>query len=223
MEISFAAAASAPLLDAESERALLSEWQSAGDRAALERLVLSHLRIVFTTVRPFGCSRINQEELVAEGVFGLIKSAEMFDLSREVRFSTYARFWVKNRVLSAYRRILSVVEVPENERLSGGSQVQGEEIFDHLACEAPTPEEQLITAAAQDRLRAEVAAALAELSPQERRVVEARALAARPESVGDLAAELGLSNSKLRQIERRALVRLKQALLARGITTSRLN
>ena len=91
MTISYATARSAPILEWADERVLIEGWQQRKDRTALEKLLLSHVRIVFAWVRKLSTDRAEQEEMVSEGILGLIKAADMFVLARDVRFSTYVR------------------------------------------------------------------------------------------------------------------------------------
>ncbi|MDF3414802.1 sigma-70 family RNA polymerase sigma factor [Sulfitobacter sp. M57] len=222
MTISYATARSAPILEWADERRLIEGWQNQKDRFALEKLLLSHVRIVFAWVRKLSADKAEQEEMVSEGILGLIKAADMFDLAKEVRFSTYARWWVKNSVLSAFERLRSIVEMPAGVRVEAGQQVkQSTDVFEMLVCDDPTPEERMIANSSRDLMRARLAEALKELGEVDRDVVTSRALKQPSETFDDLAARLKMNSTKLRQIERRAMSRLKNELLARGVTTSR--
>lgn len=222
MTISYATARNAPILEWADERRLIEGWQRRKDRTALEKLLLSHVRIVFAWVRKLSADRAEQEEMVSEGILGLIKAADMFDLAREVRFSTYARWWVKNSVLTAFERLRSIVEMPADVPKESRQQVkQSADLFDMLVCDAPTPEERMIAVSSRDLLNARLAEALTGLDVLDREVVTSRALKQPSEPINDLAARLKINSTKLRQIERRAMSRLKNELMARGVTTSR--
>lgn len=222
MTISYATARSAPILEWADERVLIEGWQQRKDRTALEKLLLSHVRIVFAWVRKLSTDRAEQEEMVSEGILGLIKAADMFDLARDVRFSTYARWWVKNSVLTAFERLRSIVELPAGMRAEEGQQVkQSTDLFDMLVCDDPTPEERMIAISSRDQLRARLADALTGLNEIDREIVTSRTLKHPSETINDLAARLNMNTTKVRQVERRAMSRLKNELLARGVTTSR--
>lgn len=222
MTISYATARSAPILEWADERQLIADWQTQKDRSALEALLLSHVRIVFAWVRKLSSNKAEQEEMLSEGILGLIRAADMFDLKREVRFSTYARWWVKNSVLSAFERLRTIVEMPAGARSEGAQQIkQSSDVFDLLVCDDPTPEEQMIATSSLELLRRRLAEAMTGLDDIDREVVICRTLKQPPETISDLAARLKMNNSKLRQVERRAMSRLKHELLASGVTTSR--
>ncbi|MFZ5817430.1 MAG: RNA polymerase sporulation sigma factor SigF [Bacillota bacterium] len=61
-----------------------------GDREARDRLVEGNLRLVRSLVSRFGSTSADPEDLFQLGCIGLLKAIDRFDLSFEVRFSTYA-------------------------------------------------------------------------------------------------------------------------------------
>ena len=78
-----------PLLNNEEMRALLVQAQ-AGDKPARDQLVQSNLRLVLSIVQRFGNRGENPDDLFQVGCIGLLKAIDNFDLSMNVRFSTYA-------------------------------------------------------------------------------------------------------------------------------------
>ncbi len=62
----------------------------AGDKAARDRLVEGNLRLVRSLVARFSASGADPEDLFQIGCIGLLKAIDRFDLSYDVRFSTYA-------------------------------------------------------------------------------------------------------------------------------------
>jgi RNA polymerase primary sigma factor len=86
-----------PLLSAEEERDLSKRIQS-GEEAARTRLIEANLRLVIKIARAFANFDVPLIDLIQEGNMGLIKAAERFDYRRNVRFSTYASWWIKQAV-----------------------------------------------------------------------------------------------------------------------------
>jgi RNA polymerase sigma-32 factor len=82
---------------------------------------------------------------------------------------------------------------------------------DWLVDATPTQEERLADAEELERRRAFLSTALATLSARERRIFEARQLAEEPITLHDLSAEFGVSRERIRQIEQRALEKLRTA------------
>lgn len=225
MTISYAAARNAPLLEYEYERSLIKEWQEHRDQKSLETLVMSHARLVFQMARKLSRNTTDQEEMIAEGLLGLINAADVFDLDHKVRFSTYARWWVRNSVFSAYARLTSVVDVPADARRNdpmafGPGAMADSEVLELVECPDPNPEECAIASSHQGRMIDSIHDAVTDLADIEREVVIERNLRAEPTSLDDLSERLGISRERLRQVERRAISKLKYELLSRGITTA---
>ncbi len=224
MTVTFSAARQAKLLDLDDERMLIERWQKRRDSAALETLVLSHARMAFQFAHRLGKDRTEQEELVSEGLLALVRAADMFDLKHEVRFSTYARWWVKNGAMKALSSLRAVVEVPAGARAGmpwPKTQTLEEEDLQRAGMAQLNPEEQLIEKSSHDAMRSRVASSIAGLDPIDREVVLCRSMKSPPEDIAALAGRLGFTVEKLRQLERRAMMRLRYGLVAGGAQTSR--
>lgn len=82
------------LLTVEQERALARE-AARGSEAAFERLVRAHLRLVVRISREVGGPGPLSEDLVSEGMLGLVEATRRFDVTRGVRLAAYAAFWIR--------------------------------------------------------------------------------------------------------------------------------
>lgn len=100
-----------PLLD-RNEEAELARRIGRGDETALERLVGCNLRFVVSVARRYANRGVPLEELVTEGNLGLVRAARRFDPSREVRFVSYAVWWIRQAILSALSREGRIVTIP---------------------------------------------------------------------------------------------------------------
>ena len=122
MFITRQAAMSEPMLSVAQERDAVRNWQERGDRDALELLIRSHARQVYAQAARWTDNPSHREDLVAEGMIGLMRAADNFDLAQGVRFSTYASWWVLNGVSAALVRIKTVIDIPVRTYLdaSGG-------------------------------------------------------------------------------------------------------
>jgi RNA polymerase primary sigma factor len=95
-----------PLLDFEEEIELSKRIQQ-GDRQAHKKLVESNLRLVVKIARNYLSDDISFMDIIQEGNIGLMHAAEKYDHKRQVRFSTYASWWIRqsiSRFLSNKRR-----------------------------------------------------------------------------------------------------------------------
>lgn len=95
-------------LTAEKETALARAWQNRKDRRALEQLVNAHLGLVAHTARRLKGYGVPLDELMAEGNLGLLRAVDRFE-DRNVRFRTYAAFWVRAYMLAYALRQKSIV------------------------------------------------------------------------------------------------------------------
>ena len=100
-----------PLLTKEDEVALARRIQ-AGDETARTEMIVSNLRLVVSTAKPFCCDTIGMAELVSEGNVGLMEAVDKFDPERGVKFSTYANGWIKRDMLRTLRDDSTSIRVP---------------------------------------------------------------------------------------------------------------
>lgn len=100
-----------PTLSAEEESELTHAWSSERDEAALQKLVSAHLRMVISQATRYRSYGLALSDLVQEGTVGLMQAAERFDPERQVRFSTYAIWWIRAAIQDYVLRNWSVVRV----------------------------------------------------------------------------------------------------------------
>jgi RNA polymerase primary sigma factor len=97
-----------PLLNFEEELELSRRIQR-GDNEALHRLINANLRLVVKIAQPYITSDIPFLDLIQEGNMGLMHAAERYDHAKNVRFCTYAGWWIRqfiSRYLTNKRRIV---------------------------------------------------------------------------------------------------------------------
>jgi RNA polymerase nonessential primary-like sigma factor len=91
-------------------RAALMGW---GEADALRwRLAMSQQRIAFHEARKVGGRFLDRSDLIQEGYLGLLRAAKRFDPDRGLRFSTYARWWVRAQITRAVDQGGRVVRLP---------------------------------------------------------------------------------------------------------------
>ncbi len=100
-----------PLLS-RSEEAELARRIRAGDDAARERLVTANLRFVVSVAKRYSDRGVALADLINEGNLGLLRAARRFDESREVRFVSYAVWWIRQAMLQAISQQSRMVHVP---------------------------------------------------------------------------------------------------------------
>jgi RNA polymerase sigma factor (sigma-70 family) len=104
-------------LSRAEERRVIARAQ-AGDLAARHALVEANLRLVLYVARRYQSSCLTVEDMVQEGVVGLLDALERYDLSAGHSFSSYAVPWIRLRIGRAVYRMGRIIRLPERgERL----------------------------------------------------------------------------------------------------------
>src|SRR5713226_3601066 len=129
-----------PRLTPERERELGKRVQE-NDKAALEELVKANLRFVVSYAKKYRNSHVLFLDLINEGNIGLIHAAKKFDPDKNVKFITYAVWWIRQAILHALSEQGGAFRLPPKranlmyrlEKAIGSAVVDGNHI--------PTPEE----------------------------------------------------------------------------------
>lgn len=106
----------AEILDAGTEKSLARAWLDRRDEKAMHRLINAHMRMAVSIARRFSKNGTSYEDLVQEASIGLLKAADKFDPNLDLRFSTYARWWVKASIQEHMIRDISMVRVGSTEK-----------------------------------------------------------------------------------------------------------
>ena len=118
----------------------LRQLVAAGDDAR-ERFVRANLRLVIWVARRYRGAGLSLGDLVQEGNLGLLRAVETFDHRKGFTFSTYATWWIRQRIGRALADTGRTIRVPGHvaEALSVLGRVSAE-LLESLGRE-PTPEE----------------------------------------------------------------------------------
>lgn len=101
----------APLLEADDEAALIAAWQDRRDEKALHKLITAYMKLVVVMAHKFRGYGLDFSDMVQEGSLGLIQAVEKFKAEHNVRFATYARWWVRSAMQDFILRNWSVVRM----------------------------------------------------------------------------------------------------------------
>ncbi len=91
---------SVQILPIEEQAQLAAEYQRSGDKESAARLVASNLRLVVKIAFQFRRQWADVMDLIAEGNLGLAEAIRKFDATRGIPFPSYARFWIRARILA---------------------------------------------------------------------------------------------------------------------------
>jgi len=255
-----------PLLEREVEFELARAWREDGCEKSLHLMVRSYTRLVVSSATRYRNYGLPIGDLIQEGNVGLMQAAARFEPEREIRFSTYASWWIRSAIQDYVLRNWSIVRTgttaaqkslffnlrrlrakiqqaaetlsPEEQReriatelgvplkdveameqrMSGADQSlnspigeRGEdEWMEMLPDERPTPET-IVTGMRDAETRSKwLKEALSELSPREQTIIERRRLVDDGATLEELGTVLGVSKERVRQLEHRAMLKLKQ-------------
>lgn len=107
---------STPQLDPTDEA--LCAQVASGDRIAEEMLVMRYTRLVRVCARPFFLAGGDSEDLIQEGMLGLLTAVREFRVDRGGSFRTFAETCVRNRLLSAIKTATRGKHAPLNHSIS---------------------------------------------------------------------------------------------------------
>jgi RNA polymerase primary sigma factor len=102
----------APLLTAEREKDLARRIIRENDPAAREEMVRSNLRLVVNIAKNYGNRGLALQDLIEEGNIGLLKAVEGFNPEMNIRFSTYASWWIKQAIKRALINSVQPIHIP---------------------------------------------------------------------------------------------------------------
>ncbi len=100
-----------PLLTA-AEEVELAQRIERGDLAAKERMISANLRLVVSQARRYQGHGLPMEDLVQEGMLGLIRAVEKFDWRKGFKFSTYGTLWIRQAIQRGLQNHGRTIRVP---------------------------------------------------------------------------------------------------------------
>jgi RNA polymerase sigma-32 factor len=269
----------APMLERDHELDLARRWRDKGDEKALHELVSAYARLVISMASRFRNYGLPMGDLIQEGNIGLMQAANRFDPARDVRFSTYAQWWIRSTIQDYILRNWSIVRTGTTAaqkslffnlrrlraKIEGRNETEGlgemgraeiakelgvnmndvrdmemrmaagdqslnnrigengdDEVQSLLADDRPDPEA-VVIGMRDSRTRSEwLKQALGELSAREQKIIRDRHLTHESVTLEDLGKQLGISKERVRQLEARAMDKLKESMSARVQTPSEL-
>lgn len=193
------------LLRPAEEYDLWRAFRGAGDTASRRRLIEAYQPLVFKIVMGLRPPEPLLMDMIQEGSVGLIESVERFDPTRGVRFSTFASYRIRGRVLNAFDRLR--VDVSLDQVLALTDEVSSLVLADPAAASA--------LSGVEDRAVIDhVLVVIEHLPPRERAVLTAVARAREPWRI---ARELHISLSHFYRLQKQATEHLRVLLHIEGM------
>ena len=257
------------ILEKDEEFSLILKWQNKSDEKALQKILDAYLRMAVSYARKYINYGLPLDDLIHEGVIGIMHSIEKFDVSKGFRLSTYASWWIrasiqdyilknwsvvkigstasqkqlffnlkkiKQQILEKSKEFLGQTEINQvskmlrikpleiqnmESRLTGGDvflnqrigDEDGNELISLLADNSSSPEELVEDIYDNKSKKNWLNLAIESLSEREKIIIKNRKLKEKSTTLDDLGKMLKISKERVRQIETRALSKLKKAIL----------
>ena len=132
---------SIPPLTQEEERELIRQAQEEQSDSAVDTILRSNIKLIYKIAREFQPCRLSVEELVTEGTTGLVYAISKFDFAQDVRFTTYAVWWVKQKMRIASANQGSTVRVPAKTLVTRAKLLNRKAALQELLGHEPSVEE----------------------------------------------------------------------------------
>ncbi len=101
------------LLTKEEERNLSHKIHN-NDEISKKKLIQSNLRLVISIAKKYMGKGLPFSDLIQEGNIGLIRAAEKFSAGKDTKFSTYATWWIKQRIRRAISNQVRMIKIPDH-------------------------------------------------------------------------------------------------------------
>ncbi len=259
----------ASILEKEEEFELINDWRDNKTPRSLQKILNSYLRLAVSYARKYSSYGLPIDDLIHEGVLGIMHALEKFDTSKDFRLSTYASWWIRASIQDYILKNWSVVRtgstasqkalffnlkkikqqindvsrefMGQNEinkvsnmlnvksidiqnmesRLTGGDlhlnqKVDSDsenDLMSLLADERQNPEETFEEFNDKNIKKDFINKAIDTLNDREKTIISLRKLREKSITLDELGKKLKISKERVRQIETKALEKLKRSLL----------
>ena len=259
----------ASILEKDEEFFLINDWRDNKTPKSLQKILNSYLRLAISYARKYSSYGLPVDDLIHEGVLGIMHALEKFDTSKDFRLSTYASWWIrasiqdyilknwsvvrtgstasqkalffnlkkiKQQINDVSREFMGQEEVNKvskmlnvksidvqnmESRLTGGDmhlnqKVDNEsdnDLMSLLADDRENPEETYEDFNDKKIKKDFINKAIETLNEREKTIIRLRKFREKSITLDELGQKLKISKERVRQIETKALEKLKRSLL----------
>ena len=99
----------AAILEKEEEFELINDWRDTKSPKSLQKILDAYLRLAVSYARKYSSYGLSLDDLIHEGVLGIMHALDKFDTSKDFRLSTYASWWIRASIQDYILKNWSVV------------------------------------------------------------------------------------------------------------------
>ncbi len=259
----------AKILEKDEEFFLINDWRDNKNPKSLQKILDSYLRLAVSFARKYSSYGLSIDDLIHEGILGIMHALDKFDTSKDFRLSTYASWWIRASIQDYILKNWSVVrtgstasqkalffnlkkikqqindisrdymgqdeinkvsnmlnvkslEVQNMEsRLTGGDlhlnqKVDSEsenDLMSLLPDDRKNPEEVVESIKDSNVRKDYINSAIETLNEREKTIIKLRKFQEKSITLDELGKKLKISKERVRQIETKALEKLKKTIL----------
>ena len=259
----------AAILEKDEEFYLINDWRDNKTPKSLQKILNSYLRLAVSYARKYSSYGLPIDDLIHEGVLGIMHALEKFDTSKDFRLSTYASWWIrasiqdyilknwsvvrtgstasqkalffnlkkiKQKINDVSREFMGQEEINQvssmlnvksievqnmESRLTGGDvhlnqKVDNDtenDLMSLLADDRQNPEESYEDLNDKKIKKNFINQAIDSLNEREKTIIRLRKFREKSITLDELGQKLKISKERVRQIETKALEKLKKSLL----------
>jgi RNA polymerase sigma-32 factor len=208
------------LITPEEELDLARRYQH-GDVVAGQKIITSNLRFVVKIAQSYFHLGYGPLEIIQEGNMGLVKALTRFDPDMGVRFICYAIWWIKayikNFIHKSYQvhtgRLTHAKGLVSLDSILPSDHDNSEEcLLDRLLSQGPNQDDRYAEKERHSYLLKLLDSDPPILTKREVFIIEKRFFCDPPTTLKDIAAQIGITRERVRQIEMRSLKRIRNAI-----------
>ena len=183
-----------------------------GDVEARNKIIESNLRFVFNIARKYTGKGIPISDLISEGNLGLVKAIEKFDTTKDVKFITYAVYWVREYMSASIRKNYSradltlIEDLQDTAKKNDAKPITNTKLYDIEDEECDDGKDKMI-----DEL-------LCVLNDKEKNIMEFTygLCGHKPLTFQEIGKKYHISSERVRQIKIEALDKVRMVAMAEG-------
>lgn len=205
-----------PLLSGIEEKETALEYFHNKTTDSFDKLIVSNLRFVVKIANEYKRYEFPIMDLIQEGNIGLIYAVEKFDPYREVKLVSYASYWIKAKILKYIRTEWTLTNAGradvQRDVYLHEPDVNGDCLIDSLISKIDSVDKQLQTKQQEYKLKTKIQSAIQTFNEREQYIITHRLMSDDVKTQREISETLEISQSRMQQLERRIIIKLRRLL-----------